>query len=83
MKELFITLAKLMTKDQCIERLQISIDKYKEAQLLGVDLNHANQEMMMACQLLTLNDIKAGAEELIKDMDLAEKSRNFFKTTTN
>ena len=83
MKEIFVMLAKLMTKEQCIERLEESIDQYKEAKLLNNDVDQAENNLFMSCHLLVLNNLNGNANDIIKDMDEVKRSVEFFRTEKN
>lgn len=83
MKEIFIMLAKMMDKQQCINKIQESLDEYKEAVLLGSDLEAVEQSLTLSCHLYLLNKTEGSAESLIKEMDEVDKSVNFFKTSSN
>jgi hypothetical protein len=83
MKEIFIMLAKMMDKQQCINKIQESLDEYKEGMLLGSNMEALEQSLTMSCHLYLLNQTEGSAESLIKEMDQVDKSVNFFKTTCN
>lgn len=83
MKEIFVMLAKAMTKKQCIDRLAEAVSEYKEAELLGKNLDEVEHNLLLSCHLFLLNGIKGDATDVIKDMEMVDKSVNFFKTTTN
>ena len=83
MKELFVMLAKLITKEQCIERLYQDILAYKEAKLLGKDTENEERSVSFTCHLLLINDIEGDPKEIIEDMDRVNRSVNFFKTEKN
>jgi hypothetical protein len=84
-KQLLVMLAKLMSKEQCIERLQESINEYKEALLSGSDkeVEKTQDHIMMSCHLLILNNMDMKAEDIIQDMKDVEQRVNFFKTDKN
>jgi len=83
MKEMFVTLAKLMTKDQCIQKIQDALEEYKEAKLIGKDLEEAEHTIIMGCHLFLLNQMKGDAKDIVDDMEMVNKSVNFFKTGKN
>ena len=83
MKEIFVMLAKLMSREDCIKRLQSAIDEYNEAKLLQKDLKEAEEHIMLSCHLLLLNSLKGDAMDVINDMDMVSKSVDFFKTDKN
>jgi hypothetical protein len=83
MKEIFITLAKLMTKDQIIEKMQEALDEYKEAKLIGKDLEDAEHMITMGCHMYVLNQMEGDAKDIVADMNMVSKSVNFFKTGKN
>lgn len=83
MKEIFVTLAKTMSKQQCIKRLEMSLEEYKEATILGKNLDQEEQHIIMSCHLLLLNGLKGDVNDVLKDMEMVDKSVNFFKTEKN
>jgi len=83
MKELFVMLAKTMSKQSCFEQVDEAVQEYKEAMLLGSDMKAAEHSLNIAMHLYILNQTEGSAEDVIKDMDQTEKSVNFFKTTSN
>lgn len=83
MKEVFVMIAKMMSKEDCIKRLEMSLDEYKEAKMLGKNLDQEEQHIIMSCHLLLLNGLKGDAMDVIKDMEMVDKSVSFFKTDKN
>jgi len=83
MKELFAMLAKEMTFDQIVKKIQIDIDEYKEAKLLGKDLEKQEGSIKLTCYLLILNSIEGEAEDIIKDMHTIESRMSMFEEGTN
>ena len=84
MKEVFVMLSKLMSKQQCIEKIEQSIAEYNEAKMLGKDLEQEEHNVItMACHLLLLNGLKGDAKDVLQDMEMVDKSVNFFKTEKN
>ena len=83
MKEIFVMLSKIMSKQQCIEKIEQSIAEYNEAKLLGKDLEQEEHNITMACHLLLLNGLKGDANDVLEDMKMVDKSVNFFKTEKN
>jgi len=83
MKEIFVMLSKIMSKQQCIEKLSDAVAEYNEAKLLGKDLEQEEQVITMACHLLLLNGLKGDAKDVLEDMEMVNKSVNFFKTEKN
>lgn len=85
LRDMFVMLAKLMSKEQCFERLQKTLDKYKEAILLSNDeeIKHAESEIIMSCHLLMLNTAEGKATDILKQMDEVKRSVDFFKTEKN
>ena len=83
MKEVFVMLAKIMSKQDCIKRLEQSIAEYNEAKLLGKDLEQEEHGIIMSCHLILLNNLKGDAKDVLQDMEMVDKSVNFFKTEKN
>lgn len=83
MKELFAMLAKEMSYDQIVKKIQIDIDDYKEAKLLGKDLKKQEGSLNLSCYLLILNTIEGEAEDIIKDMHTVESRMKMFEEGTN
>ena len=83
MKEVFVMLAKLMSKQDCIKKLEQSIAEYNEAKLLGKDLEQEEHCIIMSCHLILLNNLKGDAKDVLEDMAIVDKSVNFFKTEKN
>jgi hypothetical protein len=83
MKELFVMLAKTMSKESCFKQVEESVQEYREALLLGSDMEKVEHSLNMAMHLYILNQTEGSAEDVIKDMDQTEKSVNFFKTSSN
>ena len=83
MKELFVMLAKALSQDECIERLEEAISDFKEAKLLNQNLEKAEFTLHMACHLLIFNTLDGNASDIIKNMDEVNRSVNFFKTEKN
>jgi hypothetical protein len=83
MQELLITLAKLMTQQECIERITTCIEEYNEAKMLGKELKTEITQILMSCHLLVLNHTKGNVKEVIDEMNMVNKSVNFFKTDKN
>lgn len=83
MKEIFVMIAKTMSKQQCIKRLEKSIAEYNEAILLGKNLEQTEHNIIMYSHLLLLNGLKGDVNDVLKDMEMVDKSVNFFKTEKN
>jgi hypothetical protein len=83
MKELFAMIAKEMTFDQIVKKIQIDIDDYKEAKLLGNDLEKQKEFLNLSCYLLILNTMEGKAEDIIKDMHTVESRMSMFEEGTN
>jgi hypothetical protein len=83
MKELFVMLAKTMSKQSCFEQVEESVKEYREALLLGSDMKAAEHSLNMAMHLYILNQTEGSAQDVIKDMDEVDRSVNFFKTASN
>jgi hypothetical protein len=83
MKELFVVYAKSLTKEQCIQKLSDSLAQYTEAKLLGKDLKEEESNLFLHCHMLLLNTIDGNATDVLNQMDMVNKSVNFFKTEKN
>ena len=83
MKEVFVMLAKAMSKQQCIDRLSEAISEYNEAKLLGKDLKQEESSIVLSCHLLVLNGVEGDAIDVINQMDKVNKSVRFFETDKN
>ena len=83
MKELLVFLAKMMSKEQCFDRIHKAIEEYKEASLLNNDVERAEAEIIMSCHLLMLNLVEGKATDVIKQMEEVKRSVDFFKTEKN
>ena len=83
MIELVAMLAKEMTFDQIVEKIQIDIDEYKEAKLLGKDLEKQEDFLKFTCYLLILNTMEGDAKDIIKNMDKVKTRVNMFDQGTN
>ena len=83
MKEVFVMLAKAMSKEQCIQRLAESISEYNEAKMIGKDLKQEESSILLSCHLLLLNGVEGDAMDVINQMDKVTKSVKFFETDKN
>lgn len=85
LKDIFVMLAKLMSREQCIERLQQALEEYKEALLTGDDetLKGSEANIELSCHLFLLNGVDGKASEIINQMDEVKRSVDFFKTDKN
>jgi len=83
MMELVAMLAKTMSYDQIVEKIQIDIDEYKEAKLLGKDLEKSQDLLKFTCYLLILNTMEGEAKDIIKDMDRVKTRMSMFEEGTN
>ena len=85
LKEIFVMLAKLMSREQCIERLQQAIEEYKQALLTGDDetLLRAETNIELSCHLFLMNGVEGKASDIIQQMDEVKRSVDFFKTDKN
>jgi len=81
--ELVAMLAKTMSYDQIVEKIQIDIDEYKEAKLLGKDLEKSQDLLKFTCYLLILNTMEGEAKDIIKDMDRVKTRMSMFEEGTN
>ena len=83
MKEMFVMLAKMMSKEDCIKRLQSALEEYNEAKLLQKDLKPEEDQLMLMCHLLLLNGLKGDAQDVLNQMDVVNKSVEFFQVDKN
>jgi len=83
MIELVAMLAKTMSFDQIVTKIQIDIDEYKEAKLLGKDLEKNEEHLKFTCYLLILNRMEGEAKDIIKNMDKVKTRMNMFEEGTN
>lgn len=83
MKELLVFVAKMMTKEQIIEKLEEGIANYKEAGLLNKPTTEAENEIELATQLFMLNKMDKDPGEIIKDLDTFQERMKFFDRGTN
>ena len=83
MIELVAMLAKEMTFDQIVEKIQIDIDEYKEAKLLGKDLEKNEELLKFTCYLLILNRMEGNATDIIKNMYKVKTRVDMFDQGTN
>lgn len=81
--EMVAMLAKTMSFDQIVAKIQIDIDEYKEAKLLGKDLEKNEEFLKFTCYLLILNSMEGDAKDIIKDMDKVKTRMNMFDQGTN
>ena len=81
--ELVAMLAKTMSFDQIVTKIQIDIDEYKEAKLLGKDLEKQEEFLKFTCYLLILNTMEGDAKDIIKNMDKVKTRVNMFDQGTN
>ena len=77
-----------MSAEQIIERMQSSLDEYKEAQLLNdkEKLEDAKKGLMVSCHLCILHHVSekdGGPMEVIERMKAFEMRSNLFKDVEN
>jgi hypothetical protein len=83
MKEIFVMLAKAMSQEQVINRLQDSIAEYKEADLLGKNTEKELANLKMSCHLFILNGLEESSTKIINDMDTVNRRMKLFDTDSN
>lgn len=83
MKELFVMLAKAMSKDQVIEKIETAIADYKEAVLLNESTERSLHNLDVSVHLYIMNGLDKNPEEIIKDMDKVNRRVKFFDTEIN
>jgi hypothetical protein len=82
-KELFIMLAKSMSTDEVVEKLEQSIDEYKEATMLNTDVKLALENLHIATHLFIMNSMEKSPDEIIKEMNKVDQRVKFFDTEVN
>jgi hypothetical protein len=83
MKELFVMYAKSLTKEQCIQKLSESLAEYNEAKMLGKELKQEESNLFLKCHMVLLNALDGNATDVLNQMEMVNKSVNFFKTDKN
>lgn len=83
MKELMVLVAKTMSREQILDRMEQAISNYKEAQLLNQSTEDALNEIELSTHLFLLNNLKKDAGEILNDMEKVVKSVRFFETDSN
>jgi hypothetical protein len=83
MKEIFVMLAKAMSQDQVINRLEEAINLYKEAKLIGGDIEAALGNLKMSTHLFIMNSMEQSPMDIIKDMETIDKRMKLFETDSN
>jgi hypothetical protein len=83
MKEMLVFIAKNLSEDEVVEKLQEHLDLYKEAKLLKQDVEKAKHHLLTYCQIYLLNSMDKTPMEIIKAMDQSEKANNLFQTGQN
>ena len=82
-KEMFIVLAKTMSEDKIIEKMEEAINQYKEAKLINQNTNKAMETLKIATHLFIMNSLDKDPMEIIKEMDEVSKRVKFFDTEKN
>lgn len=86
-QELLVLLASSMTKEQLIERLDESLNEYKEARLLGNDESEKLNFLAFNCTLLLANLMTKGdmknAMSTIVDMQKIKDREKLFNPNSN
>lgn len=82
-KELFIMLAKSMSTDEVIEKLEDTINEYKEAKMLNTDVKLALENLHIATHLFIMNSMEKSPDEIIKEMNKVDQRVKFFDTEIN
>ena len=80
---MLVILAKNLSSDQVLERLQEDINLYKEAELFNKDVVQAKHQLITACHMFIIHHLSENASDIIKEMHQIEKNNQFFKTTEN
>lgn len=76
-------LAKAMSKDQVVERLEEAIAEYKEAKMLNTDVKLALEHLHLATHLFIMNSLEKDPMDIIKEMDTVSQRVKFFDTEKN
>jgi len=82
-KEMFVVLAKTMSEDKIIEKMEEAINQYKEAKLINQNINKAIESIKIATHLFIMNSLDKDPIEIIKEMDEVSKRVKFFDTEKN
>jgi hypothetical protein len=82
-KELFVKLAKSMSTDDVIEKMEETINKYKEAKMLNNDVDEALEGLHIATHLFIMNSMEKSPDEIIKEMNKVDQRVKFFDTEKN
>ena len=82
-KELFIMLAKSMSTDEVVEKLEDTINEYKEAKMLNTDVKLALENLHIATHLFIMNSMEKSPDEIIKEMNKVDQRVKFFDTEVN
>lgn len=82
-KELFIILAKAMTKDQVIQKLEDAIAEYKEAKLLNQNIKEAEENLQLSTHLFIMNSLNKEPLDIINEMNKVTERVKFFETDKN
>ena len=83
MKEMLIMLAKLMDENQVIKSLEEHINEYKEATLLGKNLEEPKKRLLVYCQIYLINSMPGDPMEIIKKINESDKINNLFQKSEN
>ena len=82
-KEMFIVLAKTMSEDKIIEKMEEAINEYKEAKLINQNINKALETLKIATHLFIMNSLDKDPMEIIKEMNKVDQRVKFFDTEKN
>lgn len=82
-KELFVMLAKSMSIDDVIEKMEETINQYKEAKMLNNNTEAALESLHIATHLFIMNSIEKSPDEIIKEMNKVDQRVKFFETEKN
>ena len=63
-KEMFVVLAKTMSEDKIIEKMEEAINEYKEAKLINQNINKAMETLKIATHLFIMNSLDKDPMEI-------------------
>ena len=82
-KEMFVMLAKAMSKEEIIQKLEMAIADYKEAKLLNSGVKLAEENMHLVTHLFIMNSLDKNPMEIIGEMNKVMQRVKFFETEKN
>jgi hypothetical protein len=82
-KEMFVMLAKAMSKEEVIEKLEKAIADYREAKLLNSGIESAEENIHLTAHLFIMNSLNKNPMEIIGEMNKVNQRVKFFDTEKN